>query len=74
MRTYLELSEVLLEGSIDEADFIRIDVTGWSDEDVKQAMDLLREHAKVYEHYVLQVHYCYHEEGGGCGVSVVESA
>jgi hypothetical protein len=34
----------------------------------------LREHAKVYEHYVLQVHYCYHEEGGGCGVSVVESA
>jgi hypothetical protein len=73
MRKYLELVEVLPEGSVEEADFIRIDVTEWSDEDVKQAIELLRKHAEVYEHYIIQVHYCYHEESGSCSVSIVES-
>jgi predicted alpha/beta hydrolase len=73
MRIYLELIEVLPEGSPEEADFIRIDVTDWSKEDVDVAVQLLREHAKVYDHYVLQIHYCGHEEGGPCSVSVIES-
>ena len=74
MRTYLELFEVLLEGSTEEPDTIRIDVTGWSQADIDSAIALLKEHArKSYEHYVLQVHYCYHEEGKPCSVVVIES-
>jgi hypothetical protein len=74
MRIYLELYEILPEGSIEEADFIRIDVTEWSQSDVDTAISLLREHARVYEHYVLQVHYCYHDEGGSCSVAVIDTA
>jgi hypothetical protein len=75
MRVYLELYEVLPEGSAEEADFIRIDVTEWSREDVEVAIQLLREHARLsYEHYTLQVHYCHHDESKSCSVVVVESA
>jgi hypothetical protein len=73
MRIYLELLEVLPEGSGEEPDFIRIDVTEWSQRDVDTAISLLREHTQIYEHYVLQVHYCYHDEGGSCSVAVIES-
>jgi hypothetical protein len=73
MRTYLELFEVLLEGSTEEPDTIRIDVTGWSQADIDSAIALLKEHAQIYEHYVLQIHYCYHEEGKLCSVVVIES-
>jgi hypothetical protein len=75
MRVYLELFEVLPEGSTEEADFIRIDVTEWSREDVEVAIQLLREHARLsYEHYVLQVHYCYHDESKPCSIVLIESA
>jgi hypothetical protein len=63
----------LPEGSAEETDFIRVDVTEWSRRDVNTAIQLLREHASVYEHYVLQVHYCRHEEGEPCSVFVIES-
>jgi len=72
MRIYLELTEILPEGFTEEADFIRIDITNWGKEDVDTAIELLKEHARVYEHYVIQVHYCYHEEGKPCSVEVVE--
>jgi hypothetical protein len=72
MRIYLELYETLPPESAEEPDFIRVDVTGWSQRDIDSAVQLLREHAKAYEHYVLQVHYCYHEEGKPCSVEVVE--
>jgi hypothetical protein len=71
MRLYLELIEVVPTGTV-EGDFIRIDVTGWSDEDVRLAAELLREHAKVYEHYRLQRHYCRHDEGEACEAEVLE--
>jgi hypothetical protein len=75
MRIYLELVEALPEGSTEEADFIRIDVTEWSQSDIDTAIQLLREHARLsYEHYTLQVHYCYHDESKPCSVVVVESA
>jgi hypothetical protein len=73
MRIYRELFEVLPEGSAEEPDFIRVDVTEWEERDVDSAIALLREHARVYEHCTLQIHYCYHEEGGPCSVAVIES-
>jgi hypothetical protein len=74
MRIYLELFEVLTEGSTEEADSIRIDVTDWSQADIDSAIQLLREHARQsYEHYVLQMHYCYHDESKTCSVVVIEA-
>jgi hypothetical protein len=73
MRVYLEFFEVLSEGSTGEPDTIRIDVTGWSQADVDSAIVLLKEHAKNYNHYVLQIHYCYHDESKTCSVVVIES-
>jgi hypothetical protein len=73
MRIYLELIEVVPEGSAEEPDFIRIDVTDWSKKDVDAAVQLLREHAKVYDRYVIQLHYCRHEEGEPCDAEVVEA-
>jgi hypothetical protein len=66
MRLYLELFEILPEGSTEEADFIRIDVTDWSQDDIDEAIRLLKEHAKQYENYILQMHYCLHDQYGSC--------
>ena len=71
MRIYLELIELLPEGSTEEPDFIRVDVTEWPEEDVGELISILEEHAKVYEKYVLQKHVCYHEEGQACEVYVI---
>jgi phosphoglucomutase len=72
MRTYLELIEVAGE-EMAEADFIRVDVTDWSDSDVSSAVDLLKQQAKVYEHCVLQKHYCYHDESKPCTAEILDS-
>ena len=72
MRIYLELIEVAGE-ELAEADFIRVDVTDWSDSDVSQAIDLLKQQTTVYEHYVLQRHYCYHYEGKSCTTETLDS-
>jgi len=71
MRIYLELTEILPEGFTEEADFIRIDIE-WDQRDVDTAISLLREHAQVYEHYVVQLHFCGHEDGEPCSVTVLE--
>jgi hypothetical protein len=71
MRVYLELIEVT---EAEEADFIRIDVTEWSSEDIEEAVELLREHARAaYTSYILQKHYCHHDEGKQCAVDIVEA-
>ena len=70
MRIYLELCEITEEG---EGDFIRIDVTDWSSEDIEEVINLLREHASNYSSYVIQKHYCYHDEGKSCFTEVYES-
>jgi hypothetical protein len=72
MRIYLELIEAGSE-TAGEADFIRVDVTDWSENDVNDALDLLKQHAAVYEHYVLEKHHCKHEEGGPCTTEVISS-
>jgi len=73
MRRYLELIEVSPEGVAEEPDFIRVDVTDWRPIDVEEALRLLKEHAEVYDSYVIQFHDCYHEEGQLCTLMVVES-
>jgi hypothetical protein len=73
MRIYLELFESPPEGSGEEADFIRIDVTDWGKEDVDTAIQLIKEHAQIYDHYVLQIHYCRHEEGEPCNTTIIDS-
>jgi hypothetical protein len=62
MRIYLELIEI----SEEEGDFIRVDVTDWDNGDVEEAISLLKQQAQSYTSYVLQKHYCMHEEGGSC--------
>jgi hypothetical protein len=71
MRIYLELVEALEEAAAEEADFIRIDVTEWSKEDVDAAINLLLDQAQAYEHFTLQKHYCGHEEGELCYAEIV---
>jgi hypothetical protein len=66
MRVYLELFEVLPEGSTEEPDFIRIDVTGWRQDDIVDAVSLLREQAAQYDSFILQRHFCFHDEGKEC--------
>jgi hypothetical protein len=73
MKIYLELLEVLPEGSAEEPDFIRIDVTEWSQSDIDTAIQLMREHAQTYEHYVIQIHYCLHDTGAPCTTNLIES-
>jgi hypothetical protein len=71
MRIYLELFEVLPEGSTEEADFVRVDVTGWRQDDIDLAVSLLREQATQYNNYVLQRHFCFHDEGKECHVESI---
>jgi hypothetical protein len=72
MRIYIELIELQEDGG-EESDFIRIDVTEWLQRDINTAIELLKEHAQVYEHCVLQLHYCRHEDNEPCSVTVLES-
>ena len=55
----------------EEPDFIRVDVTEWSRDDVDAAINLLLDQAQAYEHFTLQKHYCYHEEGEPCYADVI---
>jgi hypothetical protein len=72
MRTYLELIETPAEGAGGETDFIRIDVTGWSEADIEQAISLLKEHAKTYTSYTLQRHYCRHDTSETCTAEIMD--
>jgi len=74
VRRYLELFEKpeASEESYTDMDFIRIDVTDYSREDLDEALDALRELADAsYKHYTIQLHYCYHDVGGVCRVEVI---
>jgi len=70
MRVYLELIEVT---EAEEPDFIRVDITEWDPGDIEEAVELFKEHARAaYTSYILQKHYCYHDEDKPCAVDVVE--
>jgi len=76
MRIYIELYEVLPPESAGEADFIRIDVTVWDPKDVDTLISELRSYADAnYEHYVLQIHRCFHDEDPEkpCNIEIIAS-
>jgi len=73
MRIYLELFEIAPPDSNNPGDFVRVDVTGWDQGEVDNAIQLLKEHAQAYDHYVLQIHYCYHDEGKPCTITIIDS-
>jgi hypothetical protein len=62
MKKYLELFEILTEGTTEEADFFRIEITDWNEDDINQAISLLKSHAESsYSSFILQIHYCNHD-------------
>lgn len=70
MRVYLEAVEKVQgeEAEVSEGDFIRIDVSEFNEADaLKDLMKLLVSGKK----YVIQKHYCRHDEGGACAVEVL---
>jgi len=73
MRVYLELIEVHPPYSTETPDFIRIDVTDWSQDDINTAIQLLMQQAQVYQSYILRVHYCRHDEGRPCAFALLSS-
>lgn len=74
MRIYLELYEIASEGSAEEPDFVRIDVTEWDKDNVDEAVRLLQQHAREsYASYTLQFHYCRHDANQPCTAVVLEA-
>jgi len=73
MRVYLELIEVLPPTSTATPDFIRIDVTDWSQDDINTAIQQLMQQAQAYQSYILRVHYCRHDEGRPCAFALLSS-
>jgi len=72
MRKYLELFERSESPNVEVTDFIRIDVTDYNQEDFEEARNLLKELAdSSYEHFVIQLHFCYHDVGGACRVETI---
>jgi hypothetical protein len=73
LRVYVEAYEQLPPESTEEPDFIRIDVTGLSEGEVRDVIDVVRELMKGTS-YTLQLHYCYHDEEPvkPCNIVVLE--
>lgn len=73
MRIYFECMEILPEDLIEEADFIRVDVTDLDEQQRKEVLEAIKEHFSGLK-YILQVHYCYHDEGEGkpCKIRIIE--
>jgi hypothetical protein len=61
LRVYVEAYEQLPPEATEEPDFIRIDVTGLSEREVQEVISIVRELMKDTS-YILQLHYCYHDE------------
>jgi len=64
MRLYLEATEIVMEEGV-EAEFIRADVTGFTDEEI-EAVKLAIKDVFANKEYSLIRHYCYHDEGKSC--------
>jgi hypothetical protein len=61
LRVYVEAIEILPPESTEEPDFVRIDVTGLSEREVQNVIVIVRELMSGTS-YILQLHYCYHDE------------
>jgi hypothetical protein len=70
MRVYLEFIEILPEEGT-EPDFIRVDITDYSADDLNTMISHFIELAQYYNRCVIQKHYCYHEDGKPCSIDVL---
>lgn len=68
MRIYIEAFETLEQ---EESEFIRIDVTNLTEEEKKEVLEAIREHFAGRK-YIIQIHYCRHDEGKPCEVKIIE--
>jgi len=71
MRVYLEFIEILPEETTEEPDFIRVDVTDYSTDDLNTMISYFIELAQYYDHCTIQKHYCYHDDGKPCSINVL---
>ena len=71
MRLYLEAMEIVEEEVEDEGDFVRIDITNWSESDIAKAIKLLKE-MFAGKNYQIRLHECRHDEGKPCSVKTIE--
>jgi hypothetical protein len=74
LRVYVEAYEQLPPEATEEPDFIRIDVTGLSEREVQEVISIVRELMEDTS-YILQLHYCYHDEEPvkPCNIVVLET-
>jgi hypothetical protein len=75
LRVYVEAYEQLPPEATEEPDFIRVDVTGLSEGEVQDVINVVRELMSGTS-YILQLHYCYHDEDPvkPCSIVVLEVA
>jgi hypothetical protein len=61
VRVYVEAIEIQAPETGEEPDFVRVDVTGLSEGEVQDVVNVVRELMKGTS-YILQLHYCFHDE------------
>jgi hypothetical protein len=73
LRVYVEAFETLQPEAVEEPDFIRVDVTGLDEAEVRNIVGIVRELMRGTS-YILQLHLCYHDEDPvkPCGIVVLE--
>jgi len=69
MKTYIELFEISEDP---EPDFVRVEVTDWSIEDIYTLIGYLKDFAvQNYKNFLLQRHFCFHDVGKPCTTEVL---
>ena len=71
MRVYLEFMEILPGESTEEPDFIRVDVTDYSADDLNTMTSYFIELSQYYSNCIIRKHYCYHEDGKPCYIEMI---
>jgi len=64
MRLYLEAMEIVVVEDV-EAEFIRADVTSFTDSEIDNVKRAIAE-IMAGKEYSLRLHHCYHDEGKSC--------
>jgi len=71
MRIFVEAREILPPDATEPPEFVRIDVTDMTQDQVKEVIELVKQ-LFAGKKYILYYHYCYHEERKPCRVEVIE--
>ena len=64
MKTYIEATEVV-EGFEVIPEFIRSDITDMTDTEIQAVKDVMKD-IMTGKNYILQRHFCRHDESGSC--------